>query len=67
MLFRSREVSAMAKEVLKLGGLETSRGRKRLRGFDHELRGSSNLLNPGTTADIIAAALALTVLSGYRP
>jgi len=64
---RAREVSAMAKEVLKLGGLETSRGRKRLREFDHELRESSNLLNPGTTADIIAAALALTVLSGYRP
>lgn len=64
---RAREVSAMAKEVLKLGGLETSRGRKRLHEFDHELRESSNLLNPGTTADIIAAALALTVLSGYRP
>lgn len=64
---KAREVSAMAKEVLKLGGLETSRGRKRLREFDHELRESSNLLNPGTTADIIAAALALTVLTGYRP
>lgn len=64
---KAREVSAMAKEVLKLGGLETSKGRKRLREFDHELRESSNLLNPGTTADIIAAALALTVLSGYRP
>ena len=64
---RAREVSAMAKEVLKLGGLETSRGKKRLREFDHELRESSNLLNPGTTADIIAAALVLTVLSGYRP
>ena len=64
---KTREVSATAKEVLKLGGLETSKGRKRLREFDHELRKSSNLLNPGTTADIIAATLALTVLSGYRP
>lgn len=64
---KAREVSAMAKGVLKLGGLETSKGRKRLREFDHELRRSSNLLNPGTTADIIVAALALTVLSGYRP
>jgi triphosphoribosyl-dephospho-CoA synthase len=64
---RAREVSAMAKEVLKLGDLETSRGRKRLREFDHELRESSNLLNPGTTADIIAAALALSILGGYRP
>ncbi|MDI6904430.1 MAG: triphosphoribosyl-dephospho-CoA synthase [Candidatus Bathyarchaeia archaeon] len=64
---KAREVSSMAKEVLRLGGLETSRGRESLRRFDHELRKSSNLLNPGTTADIIAAALALSVLSGYRP
>jgi triphosphoribosyl-dephospho-CoA synthase len=64
---KAREVSAMAKKVLKLGGLETSSGRKNLREFDHELRKSSNLLNPGTTADIVAAALALSVLHGYRP
>jgi triphosphoribosyl-dephospho-CoA synthetase len=31
------------------------------------LRKESNVLNPGTTADIIAAALALAVLGGYRP
>lgn len=61
------EVSCMAEEVLKLGGLETSKGRESLRQFDQKLRKSSNLLNPGTTADIIAAALALTVLGGYRP
>jgi len=64
---KAREVSSMAREVLKLGGLETSGGRKALREFDRELRKSSNLMNPGTTADIIAAALALTVLGGYRP
>lgn len=64
---KAREVSSLANEVLKLGGLETSSGRKRLREFDHELRESSNLLNPGTTADIVAAALALSVLHGYRP
>jgi len=64
---KSREVSLMAKEVLELGGLETSRGRESLREFDLKLRRSSNLLNPGTTADIIAAALALCVLGGYRP
>jgi triphosphoribosyl-dephospho-CoA synthase len=64
---KAREVSSMANGVLKRGGLETSSGRKSLSEFDHELRESSNLLNPGTTADIIAAALVLTVLSGYRP
>jgi len=64
---KSRKVSLMAKEVLELGGLETSRGRESLREFDLKLRRPSNLLNPGTTADIIAAALALCVLGGYRP
>jgi len=66
-LDKAREVSLMAGEVLKLGGLNTAAGREKMREFDLKLRKSSNLLNPGTTADIIAAALALSVLSGYRP
>jgi triphosphoribosyl-dephospho-CoA synthase len=64
---KAREVSLMAKKVLELGGLETSKGKESLREFDLKLRRSSNLLNPGTTADIIAAALALGILGGYRP
>jgi triphosphoribosyl-dephospho-CoA synthase len=64
---KAREISSAAKEVLKLGGLETSEGKRRLSEFDKKLRESSNLLNPGTTADIIAAALGLCVLGGYRP
>jgi triphosphoribosyl-dephospho-CoA synthase len=66
-LKRACEVSAAAEEVLKSGGLRTAAGRERLREFDAMLRKESNLLNPGTTADIIAAALALAVLGGYRP
>ncbi|MEM3617537.1 MAG: triphosphoribosyl-dephospho-CoA synthase [Candidatus Bathyarchaeia archaeon] len=66
-LKRACEVSAVAEEVLKSGGLKTAIGRERLREFDSMLRKESNLLNPGTTADIIAAALALAVLGGYRP
>jgi triphosphoribosyl-dephospho-CoA synthase len=64
---KAREVSSLANEVLKFGGLETSIGRKSLSEFDRELRKAGNVLNPGTTADIIAAALALNVLGGYRP
>jgi triphosphoribosyl-dephospho-CoA synthase len=56
-----------AREIVELGGAETPAGRKKLREFDHELRQSGNLLNPGTTADLIAAALAVCVLDGYRP
>ena len=66
-LKRACEVSAAAEEVLKSGGLRTAAGRERLREFDAMLRKESNVLNPGTTADIIAAALALAVLGGYRP
>jgi triphosphoribosyl-dephospho-CoA synthase len=66
-LEKAREISLDAKKVLELGGVETSEGRKSLREFDRNLRESGNLLNPGTTADITAAALALCTLSGYRP
>jgi triphosphoribosyl-dephospho-CoA synthase len=61
------EVSADAKAVLELGGLETEKGKKSLRDFDQKLRQSQNKCNPGTTADLTAAALALCTLSGYRP
>lgn len=64
---KAREVSFMAEEVIKLGGLNTSIGKEKLREFDAVLRKSDSLLNPGTTADIIAAALALNILSGFRP
>ena len=64
---KAREVSAKAKRILELGGLQTPSGKESLRNFDYELRRSDSLLNPGTTADIIAAALALCVLGGYRP
>lgn len=64
---KAREVSLEAREIVELGGAETPAGRKKLREFDHELRRSGNLLNPGTTADLIAAALAVCVLDGYRP
>jgi len=62
----ARRISLTAKEVLKLG-IESSRGKQSLSRFDEELRRSSNLLNPGTTADILSAALSLCVLGGYRP
>jgi triphosphoribosyl-dephospho-CoA synthase len=64
---KAKEVSVKASEILELGGLETSLGRKSLHKFDLQLRKSSNDLNPGTTADIVAAALALCILNGYRP
>ena len=60
-------VSSDAKTVLERGGLETEEGRKSLHKFDKNLRLYQNKLNPGTTADLTAAALALCTLNGYRP
>jgi triphosphoribosyl-dephospho-CoA synthase len=64
---KAGQVSAKAREIVELGGLETSKGRDALDKFDRELRKQSNILNPGTTADVIAAALTVSTLSGYRP
>jgi triphosphoribosyl-dephospho-CoA synthase len=64
---KARAVSLEAKKVLELGGLETAEGKKGIRELDKRLRESGNMLNPGTTADLTAAALALCTLSGYRP
>jgi triphosphoribosyl-dephospho-CoA synthase len=64
---KASKISLDAKKVLQLGGLETSNGKKLILEFDRKLRESGNLFNPGTTADITAAALALCILSGYRP
>ena len=64
---KALEVSSDAKGVLELGGLETAKGKQSLAEFDKKLRSSGNSCNPGTTADLTAAALALCTLSGYRP
>jgi triphosphoribosyl-dephospho-CoA synthase len=64
---KAEKVSFQAKEVLKKGGLTTQVGRKGLLEFDNQLRTTSHILNPGTTADITSAVLALAILNGYRP
>jgi triphosphoribosyl-dephospho-CoA synthase len=64
---KARQISLKAREILELGGVDTPRGRNSLSMLDRELRVDGNLLNPGTTADIIAAAVALAILYGYRP
>jgi triphosphoribosyl-dephospho-CoA synthase len=64
---KALEISAKAKAVLELGGLETVKGRASLKRFDQKLRSTQNKCNPGTTADLTAAALALCTIGGYRP
>lgn len=64
---QAKEVSAQAKIVLEKGGLTTHEGRDFLLKFDAKLRASAHKFNPGTTADITSAVLALAILNGYHP
>jgi triphosphoribosyl-dephospho-CoA synthase len=56
------EVSQHAAQVLGLGGVHTEAGLQALATFDHALRDERHTLNPGTTADLIAAAIFLYLL-----
>jgi triphosphoribosyl-dephospho-CoA synthase len=64
---KAQAVSAEAYKVLELGGVETALGKESIVKFDKMLRDCGNDYNPGTTADITAATLALCTLGGYRP
>jgi triphosphoribosyl-dephospho-CoA synthase len=64
---KAKEVSIQAKQVLEAGALTTLKGRAKLLQFDKEIRDAKHRLNPGTTADLTAAVLAVAVLDGYRP
>lgn len=64
---KAKAISIQAKQVLEAGALTTRKGRERLLQFDEKLRDAKHRLNPGTTADLTAAVLAVAVLNGYRP
>ncbi|MDR0471314.1 MAG: triphosphoribosyl-dephospho-CoA synthase [Nitrososphaerota archaeon] len=64
---KAQEISKEAQTILELGGIETIESRESLAEFDKKLRTSGNACNPGTTADLTAATLALCILDGYRP
>ena len=56
-----------AKHIIEVGGAESKAGKESIVLFDRKLREYGNDYNPGTTADITAATLALCILEGYRP
>jgi triphosphoribosyl-dephospho-CoA synthase len=64
---KALEVQAEAQGIVELGGAETEAGKLALYQFDLGLRKKGNSANPGTTADLTAAAIALCTLGGYRP
>jgi triphosphoribosyl-dephospho-CoA synthase len=64
---RAREVSLLARRVLRAGGMKTTGGREAIKRMDRTLQRSDHRWNPGTTADLTASALSILLLSGYRP
>jgi triphosphoribosyl-dephospho-CoA synthase len=65
---RGREVaeavSQGAAQALAAGGMYSAEGREAIAAFDADVRDADNSLNPGTTADLIAAALFVALLAG---
>jgi triphosphoribosyl-dephospho-CoA synthase len=55
-------ISGRAQDVLGSGGVRTPEGRRALERFDEELRDERNARNPGTTADLTAAAIFVVLL-----
>ncbi len=64
---RAKWVSVQAKQLLELGGLTTQKGKRALLSLDRKLHDADHKLNPGTTADITSATIAIATLNGYRP
>ena len=61
-------VTRRAAEVRAAGGVRTDTGRAELAALDRELRDSTYTRNPGTTADLTAAALFVVILEdGWTP
>jgi triphosphoribosyl-dephospho-CoA synthase len=58
----AQQVSQLAKDVLAKGGVFTAEGQAGLTEMDNVLRDKTHLLNPGTTADLTAAATLLFLL-----
>ncbi len=64
---RAAEVSKKAGTILEAGGAGTVEGKRLLWALDEELHAAEGGLNPGTTADLTAAALFVLLLEGWRP
>ena len=63
----ARTVAARARAVLRAGGLRTRAGLQAARRLDAHLRRDGNRLNPGTSADLVAAALFVWFLEAREP
>ncbi len=58
------DVAERARAVLAAGGVRSEAGRRALTDWDARLRQHGNLANPGTSADLTAAAIFVVLLGG---
>lgn len=58
------DVTRQARTVLEAGGVRTAPGRAAIARMSEGLRGEHNRANPGTTADITAAAIFVSLIGG---
>jgi triphosphoribosyl-dephospho-CoA synthase len=58
------DVSRRAQAALEAGGVRSAAGRQAIDGLDRALRDARNIANPGTTADLTAAAIFVVLLDG---
>jgi len=63
---KAKKISAQAMDIIQLGGALSLEGRRELEGLDIELREEDEKVNPGTTADIVAASIFLYLLEGGK-
>jgi triphosphoribosyl-dephospho-CoA synthase len=60
----ANDVTRQARAVLETGGVRTAPGRAAIARMSEGLRDERNRANPGTTADITAAAIFVSLISG---
>jgi triphosphoribosyl-dephospho-CoA synthase len=60
----AERVSALARGALEAGGVRSAAGRQAIDDMDRAIRDARNSNNPGTTADLTAAAIFVTLISG---
>lgn len=63
----AQDVSNQAAHVIAVGGIFSGEGRRGIAQLDLQLRDAKNTLNPGTTADLVAATLFVDILGGDGP
>jgi triphosphoribosyl-dephospho-CoA synthase len=61
-LAAAERVSRQAREALDAGGVRSDEGRQAVEGMDRAMRDDCNSHNPGTTADLTAAAIFVTLI-----